>query len=585
MSAKVAAERAQLIDWAIDLAGGNPFFLLELSAHCGGDNAAESLPSSMQIAIERKVDALSPSARLLVQACAVLAQNSTMPHLEAMLALPPHAMAVALHELESSGLIAPNDQRVMCRHDLIADVVVRGLGSALGSYLHRRCAMALTEELRSMSGASVAWDCVRHWEAAGENSRALELTSLIVDRLLSLGMPQEAAELCVRAERFCTTVEQNGDRLLKLSQAHRLLHNWDGVVRALEQRIDLTNGHRTRRSRYSDDELALLEAKWWRDYDGKVLRHAVARVADDRVPTIDRLRMAVLALVISDNRQQYASADQVAKLVESLPVRTPNEEVEQSRALVVYHSSLGDLDTAARAAAVVVNSERLHGRPTAALSKALRWLSIPLKLSNKVAQAQAALRESFDVAAELKLPHEMFEAASCSLDQAVDCEDFAAAREWLDTTNELRREIPVGRFRWASCAYLHARCYAMNNEFAAAREQLGRLPMPEGAPSWTRAQQSLIALQILLTMRLDSRGPKREMIRRLRRLHLRARRYGASDFEVGVLTAALMNLGEWKDASTIVNQYEVVRRTRLPRHSVLRQAIADLTNSSAAMTP
>ncbi len=201
----VAAERKKLIDWAVDLANGNPFFLVELSAHCGGDDPGESLPESLQSALERKLDALSANARLVVQACAVLAQNSTLARLETMLALPPHATASALSELELAGLIASRDGRVGCRHDLIADAVMRGLGGTLGSYMHRRCAVVLDQELRSSPVPSIAWDCARHWDAADEPTRALELTGLIVDRLLSLGPAEGCSRPVQRAERYCRT--------------------------------------------------------------------------------------------------------------------------------------------------------------------------------------------------------------------------------------------------------------------------------------------------------------------------------------------------------------------------------------------
>ena len=36
-------------------------------------------------------------------------------------------------------------------------------------------------------------------------SARLALTGLIVDQLLSLGLPKAAADLCVRAERYCRT--------------------------------------------------------------------------------------------------------------------------------------------------------------------------------------------------------------------------------------------------------------------------------------------------------------------------------------------------------------------------------------------
>jgi hypothetical protein len=289
--------------------------------------------------------------------------------------------------------------------------------------------------------------------------------------------------------------------------------------------------------------------------------------------------MAVLGLVIADNRQRYTTADQLAALVESLNPATSKEQIEQSRARAVYHSSFGDLTVAANAATVVVDSERLSGKPTAALSRALRWLSIPLKLADNVPHALAALKEAFDVAANLKLPHEMFEAAACLLDLAVDCEDPALAHEWLQITTELRNEIPIGAYRWASCAYLHARAHAMSGEYATAREQLEHSGMPAGAPFWTRAQQSVLSLEMLLAMHLDAPQPRRDSVRRLRRLHLRTRRYGASDFEFGVLAGALAAWGDYEDAAALIAEYELLRRTRLPRHSVLQRAIEEVTRA------
>ena len=40
----LVAQRAKLIDWAVDLADGNPFFLTELSAHCRTENPVASFP-------------------------------------------------------------------------------------------------------------------------------------------------------------------------------------------------------------------------------------------------------------------------------------------------------------------------------------------------------------------------------------------------------------------------------------------------------------------------------------------------------------------------------------------------------------
>jgi len=282
----VAERRSQLIEWAIDLADGNPFFLVELAVHCRTENPDETLPESLQTALDRKIDTLSPSSRLLIQSCAILGENSTFGRLDSLLALPAHVVAVAVSELEASGLISSRDGRVTCRHELIRDAVLRGVTSALGAYLHRRCAVLLATELTGSPTSALAWDCVRHWDGAHDHGRALETTSLIVDQLLSLGLPAEAARLCHRAERYCLTPEQHAERLLKLSRAQRLLYDWDGVVQSIESRNRLLGASQIRAAKYSEDEIALFEAHWWQRCDARILRPAVRRVVDTRAPLL-----------------------------------------------------------------------------------------------------------------------------------------------------------------------------------------------------------------------------------------------------------------------------------------------------------
>ena len=156
LSAETAAKQSHVIDWAVDLANGNPFFLAELSTHFGTESGYGSLPPSLQVALDRKIDALSSTSRLMVQACAVLGVHSTLERLERMLEVPPHSMAAALADLELAGLITLRGGRVVCRHDLIAEAVLRGVTGAFGSFLHRRCALVLETELQTSAAASIA---------------------------------------------------------------------------------------------------------------------------------------------------------------------------------------------------------------------------------------------------------------------------------------------------------------------------------------------------------------------------------------------------------------------------------------------
>ena len=562
------SRKAKLIDWAAELADGNPFFLVELSAHCEGENATESLPNSLQVSLEKRLDALSATARLVVQACAVLAQNATLPRIELMLGLLPHETAMALNELEAAGLIVSRQAWVGCRHDLIADAVVRRMGASLETYLHRRCALVLDRDVQESPVASLAWDCARHWDVAHDHVRALELTGLIVDRLLSLGLPQAAADLCARAQRFCTTAEQEAERLLRLSQARRLLHDWEGAVRALEQRLPLVS--RTHR-RYSDDEIALFEARWWSEYDGRALRHSVHRVADQRAPVLHRLRMAVIGLVIADNRQEPNEARRIFNIVDAIEPATPRDDVERNRAITVYHTSFGDIDAAIHAAKRVVEAERV-GNGGAPLLQALRWLSSPLKVANDVKGSIASLMESFRLASRLELHHEMWQAALYLQDVAIDCEDLSLAQDWTKIALELEGSLAVGGSRSANSAHLAARVALMQGNLTYAKSLLDHARSCNNTKLCTRSEEVLLALELCLRLRMRNDVPPRHMIARLRRLHLRTRYSGVSDFETGVLLNALLRMGNDDDARLLCREYFRARRNRIRPHSELRGA-------------
>ena len=563
----VAAERATVIDWAVDLADGNPLFLVELSAHCRQEHPVALLPQSLQIALEGKLEAISPTARLVVQSCAVLAQNATLARLETMLDLPPHATAAAFAELEMAGLITSRDGWIGCRHDLIAEAVIKGLGKTLSAYLHRRSATLLDGELGSSPLASLAWDCAEHWAAAAERDRALALTEMIVDRLLSLGLPQAAVDLCQKAERHCRTEQQHAERLRRLGRACRLMHDWDGVVRAFEQRRTLVGDKPDRRNKYSEDDLALFEARWWRDHDTRVLRRSLTRVKARRAPALARLRTAVVALIAADNRCQLRQASDLLSSVEAIHPSTPHEETEKLKALAIYHTSFGDLDVAVSAARRLVEFERSSAN-VASLARALRWLSMPLKLSGDITTAVATLTESYTLASSVALKPDMLEAALYLQDLAIDCEDSQLARIWARTVARFDGELFSSASRSCNNCYLLARLAVLEEDLDRASALLRRATAPHTSIRFAKAKESLLALDVFLTI-LNGSRPSHDTLSQLRRLHMLTRVTGARDFETGVLLMGLTSTDFKGIARQLNEQYLSGRRTRMRQHSVL----------------
>jgi DNA-binding SARP family transcriptional activator len=577
LSRDALARRSKVIDWSIEIAGGNPFFLVELAAHCNSESAGESLPASLKIALERRVDALSAPSRLVLQSCAVLGQNSTLERLEAMLEMSAHAIAAALSELDNAGLTAARDASIVCRHDLISEAVTETLGPTLKSYLHRRCALVLDAELRAAPTASLAWDSAHHWDAAGEHKRAFERTAQIAEQLLLLGLPQAAADLCARAERYCKTTAQDADRLLRLSRAQRQLDDWNGVVQTLERRRTLLNGPTATRHVYTDDEIALFEARWWRDHDGRVLLPAIHRVRDVRAPTLHRLQMAVIALVIADNHQRKRVAQRIFEAVEDLDTVTPREDTEKARATLVFHTAFGSLDIAVSAASRVVQFERLTGE-SAALLRALRWAATPLKFAGHTREATAVLEEAYERAMHLGLRTEMWHAAEYLTSLAVECEDVELGRKWAPLCIQLAEEDVTQTSKINRSRYLMCRASLMCGDTDAARRIFSIESISAGdALLRTRARETIIAMETLLRVRTASHPIPSEMLTEFRRLHLTTRESGVRDFETGALLVGLIGASEIDIAREIRRDYiSHFRRSRLPLHSMFAETEAAL---------
>jgi len=491
-----------------------------------------------------------------------------------MLSLPPHALAGALSELELGGLVTTRDGWLGCRHDLITEVVVRGVRAPLATYLHRRCAVVLDEEWQTLPVVSLAWDCIRHWEAAEEPSRALELADTIIDRLLSLGLPRAAADLCTQAERYCRTIEQRADWLLRSSRAQRLLYDWEAVVRSLEERRRIFTNLQRRPERYTEDEIALLEARWWRNTNARIIRSATKRVTSTRAPVLHRLQMAVLALIVADNQHRGTDAKRVMEAIDSLDPTTPREDLEKSKASLIYHTSFGSLDVALTAGRRVVDLER-RGGSSASLLKALRWSSNPLRLTNDRHGALVVLREAFQLASRLGLRAEMWAASYYIQAVALDFEDLTLSLEWAPTFADLAGDAAVHALRAADYNYFMARVEFQRGNANAAEEFLDRSRSLRKSVPRVRGEQSVLALDIMLRINRGEPVP-RAALGRLRTLHLRSRDSGTRDFEAASLFHALAYADRKCEAETLLDYFRRIRRTRTRFHSRLQSIIHQL---------
>jgi class 3 adenylate cyclase/tetratricopeptide (TPR) repeat protein len=132
-----------------EAAGGNPFFTEEVSRRIGesGDEAADTLPDTVQAAIAARIDQLPPDEKRTVQYAAILGHTFSRGPLEKLLGQAP---SDALWDLRRRALIEERTGseagHYVFRHQLIRDVAYETLPRRERAVLHERAA----EALRSM---------------------------------------------------------------------------------------------------------------------------------------------------------------------------------------------------------------------------------------------------------------------------------------------------------------------------------------------------------------------------------------------------------------------------------------------------
>jgi tetratricopeptide (TPR) repeat protein len=353
-----------------------------------------------------------------------------------------------------------------------------------------------------------------------------------------------------------------------VSRAHRLLFDWDGVIRSLDERRVLLAGAQTPVERYSDDEISLFEARWWRDCDGQFFRLAVKRVLDHRAPTLHRLQMAVLALIVADNQHRKLEAEQLVRAVESLDSRNLREDAEKSKACLIFHTAFGDLETALAAGLRLIELERKGGN-SAALLRALRWVSLPMRWLDDRQGAVASLTEAYRQASRLGLRGEMWNAAFYLQGVGLDCEDLELTLKWAPIVTELTPDATAHTLGAAHDHYARARIEFMRGDFERAREHLDQSRAVKTAVSPARGEQSFLALDVLLRVRTGQPTIPARILRRLYQLHIATRDSGVWDFEAAAVVAALIQSTRVAEARTVNDYYMRVRRSRIAKHPTL----------------
>ena len=173
---------------------GNPFFVTETLA--GGSDV---VPATVRDAVLARVARLSPAARDLLDAVAVVPQRAEVWLLEAMTG----GGLEGLDECLRSGVLRAQADGVVFRHELARLAVENALSPDRAVSLHRRALAALG---RPELGAPDLARLAHHAEAAGDGPAVLRYAPAAGEHAASLGAPREAQNQYARALRFAANL-------------------------------------------------------------------------------------------------------------------------------------------------------------------------------------------------------------------------------------------------------------------------------------------------------------------------------------------------------------------------------------------
>jgi DNA-binding CsgD family transcriptional regulator/tetratricopeptide (TPR) repeat protein len=232
LSSEAVAELAQPYD--VDAAelyhktAGNPFFVVEALA--AGD---VGIPSTVRDAVLARAARLSPDARALLDAVAVVPQHTELWLLDLLAGEP----ALRLDECLAFGMLRVESPGVAFRHELARLAVEESVAPYTKIELHRRALAALADP---PVGVPDLARLAHHAEAAGDAQAVLRFAPAAAERASSLGAHREAAAQYARALRFGDglPLDERADLLERRSQECYVTDEHDAATVAIQEAIE-----------------------------------------------------------------------------------------------------------------------------------------------------------------------------------------------------------------------------------------------------------------------------------------------------------------------------------------------------------
>ncbi|HJQ54552.1 MAG TPA: AAA family ATPase [Gemmatimonadaceae bacterium] len=545
--------------WLAAVAEGNPYFLQELIKHQLESGQRETVPPSIAAVLGERLSRLSDVAHQLLQACAVLTENSSIERLEKVLDYAPYQLLKGIQELSVAGMLrAPaavdsGPNVLLVRHDLLSIQVLSTLTASALAYLHRRCALILEREAVGASASvSLVRACTFHWHRSGESERAYGLALKCANHLLELGLAVDAELAFESALRFTGSPANRLEVLRRVVQANRMAHNQPGVLRTIARiRAMQSPGGASHH-----DELEILEFDALKTTE-KNLEKLFARtldcVRDASLSSAHRVEAAGVAAKLASGLPELGELAKMYRVVRPLlqDATVPARSILHLQ--VIYETMCGDLRRAAKIAKQRLQLERREGTVSSILA-AMGDLAFVLSRSGPNEEMFVVLRDAYATAVR----HNHYAAArqyAERIGSLIEDNQGPDASEWMRLAAECKGDRPELRTSFS---------FNADSVRIALRE--GRLEdarhLLDTGFDWEWLGQRriwmVVATGLAIRLLIAERAPKNEVEREVTRmLALTAFTaiLGRQDYEIVGLVQGLVYIDRRATAERVLEEY------------------------------
>ncbi|MEO8871412.1 MAG: AAA family ATPase, partial [Candidatus Kapaibacterium sp.] len=570
------AAKADFVYWCVTSSGGNPYYLIELLRNGTIELSGYRPSTSLTRLVQNRVSLLSGAAKSLLEACCILGTYSTLERLESCIDMTRTCLLQSLAELDASGMIEVDGQRVGSRHDILSSAVLSQMSEAVKIMLHRYAASHLEAESDLSQSVALIWESAEHWLAASDAPRALLLLRRCGNYLMDVGMPDEAAQVLERADPLALDPREKyavgAERARALVRSEHLTE----ALAVLDQLLVLRGSLNPTPPMLDEVRVMYMLAKW---DEGYAIPSLIAEVLDGLSSNLasvqERVSAAVWLLMAADNLCDVNFGRQVYSRIEGdLGADTLSTETRLACEMT-YHCAFGDASIAGDLADELC-AYAAKNCPRDVSLRYLRYATHVHRCHSSAEQSYSVCLRALEQAERINASIAVTSCLSMLLGHALQNGDLAAATKWMGRA--------TSTYIAGNRTVLHSNLLSYRTEFAIRCENVAEARI-HLASCRAFAIRNTSARSLMRTEALDvlikvttGETISTETVESLSKLFEITKCSSMQDFSVESIIFALKSRSENAKARSISSNFVAkYRRDRSPLSPYLESAMSSIS--------